>query len=506
MEKRCDAVVIGAGLGGLTAAALLAGEGLKVLVVEKASHPGGTAYTYRRKGFAFPMGPLGFSNPDLVRKILEGVGVEEDLELRRVSYLLSAFGQKVRLSQPFQDLVAELATLYPAERKGISKFFNDIREINNTLRDPGGVSSPKSPQLIKASAAAYLDRTVRDRHLRRILGSMGTREPYSGMPLLAAMWDLLCEKGVHYPKGGMRHLCDILTEAVEGGSRSGLIRLGAEAAEIIVEGGRAAGVIMSDGKAIGAGGVISNADFKTTFLRLVPSSKMPPELLQAVSQASQTMSNLQVCLGLDPSRVDLSAFDEGSRIIHRRDGLVDMDEEGVLIWDNLVIDPDTLAGEEMEIDLLSRDEPLLAPPGKAVMVIRVAADYRHFARFRTQYGKRKPGYVEYKTRLAQGLVAEASKLAPGLADAIEVMDVATPLTFEERGGRSEGAVAGWSWDYSVEHGGDTKELVLTPIARLYMAGYQAFSMLSLGGVPSAMQSGVKAARYLLEGAGPYEWV
>jgi phytoene dehydrogenase-like protein len=81
------------------------------------------------------------------------------------------------------------------------------------------------------------------------------------------------------------------------------------------------------------------------------------------------------------------------------------------------------------------------------------------------------------------------------------MDVATPLTFEERGGRSEGAVAGWSWDY-VEGEKGAVEIIRTPVSGLYMAGYQAFSMLALGGVPSAMLSGLKAAEYLISGAGP----
>ena len=82
------------------------------------------------------------------------------------------------------------------------------------------------------------------------------------------------------------------------------------------------------------------------------------------------------------------------------------------------------------------------------------------------------------------------------------MDVATPLTFEERGGRSEGAVAGWSWERIAREGREAVELVRTPIAGLYMAGYQAFSMLALGGVPSAMFSGLKAAEYLIAGADP----
>ncbi len=66
-------------------------------------------------------------------------------------------------------------------------------------------------------------------------------------------------------------------------------------------------------------------------------------------------------------------------------------------------------------------------------------------------------------------------------------------------GRPDGAVAGWSWERA---GGEVVELVRTPIAGLFMAGYQAFSALAMGGVPSAMLSGLKAAEYLLAGAGP----
>jgi phytoene dehydrogenase-like protein len=84
------------------------------------------------------------------------------------------------------------------------------------------------------------------------------------------------------------------------------------------------------------------------------------------------------------------------------------------------------------------------------------------------------------------------------------MDVATPLTFEERGGRSQGAVAGWSWDFEDNSDYYPLELVKTPILGLYMAGYQAYSALFMGGVPTAMASGQRAAEALLQGAGPIE--
>jgi phytoene dehydrogenase-like protein len=89
-----------------------------------------------------------------------------------------------------------------------------------------------------------------------------------------------------------------------------------------------------------------------------------------------------------------------------------------------------------------------------------------------------------------------------LSEAVEVLDVATPLTFEERGGRSEGAVAGWSWDFAENRDRAPRELIRTPIAGLFMAGYQAFSALFLGGVPTALESGNRAAEYILRGAGP----
>ena len=80
MSDRWDVIIVGAGVGGLTAASMLVKAGLRVLILERNPHPGGTAYVYHRKGFTFPMGPLGFSAPRLIRetlKMLDG----DDLKL-----------------------------------------------------------------------------------------------------------------------------------------------------------------------------------------------------------------------------------------------------------------------------------------------------------------------------------------------------------------------------------------------------------------------------------------
>ena len=108
---------------------------------------------------------------------------------------------------------------------------------------------------------------------------------------------------------------------------------------------------------------------------------------------------------------------------------------------------------------------MVSSGGNAVIVIRTEAEYSHFAKYRSGWRQRSPNYQEYKTRLAQALIREIDDLIPGLEKAILVMDVATPLTFEDQGGRSGGAVAGWSWDYEDLRDDQPKELIGTPITR-----------------------------------------
>ncbi len=497
MGRHYDVVVVGAGVGGLTAAARLAREGLRVLVVEQDSHPGGTAYTFIRRGFQFPMGPLGFSSPGLVREAWEGL-TGEPLELRRVDYLVRAFGLETVISHPFPLLEEELARIFPKEAAGIREFFEAVMRTVAVLRDPAAPAGSKP-------ASDYLRGLVGDERLRRILGSLGTLEPYSSLALIAAQWELMCNEGIHYPVVGFRRFCDGLAAAVTAGRSGSEIMLRSEVEEITASGGRATGVVLGDGTCVSAGAVISNADFKSTFLSLLAPGEVPPEWRDAVSGAKQTSSNLQVSLGVDAGRVDLSAFDQAGRIIYRRDPGAGLRDAGV-DWDVGEIDPQDLARQELELCLWSAGDEGLAPHGGAVLVIRTAAFHRHFIRFRPPGGgarvMRTHDYQDYKRRLGLTLVEEAGRVLPGLPEAVEVMDVATPLTFEDRGRRSDGAVAGWSWDFEEGHSQVARALVRTPLVGLYMTGYQAFSSLIMGGVPTAMESGLLAAEAVFSGAPP----
>jgi phytoene dehydrogenase-like protein len=509
MHGRWDTIVVGAGVGGLTAAAMLVKKGLRVLVLERNPHPGGTAYVYRRKGFSFPMGPLGFSHPGVIKRYLKELGEDDDLQFSRVHYRIKAFDLEIPLSLPFSEMKKELPRHFPSDAQGIEDFFKAMEEIaSGTKFHNSHIESSLIKRTDETFASKYLSERVHDWRLRRILGSLGTREPYSGLSLLAAMWNLMCQQGIWYPKGGMRLFGERLANSVareksEQESGVGEIRLGTEVAKIRVEQGRVLGVTLSDGTKIDGATVISNADYKTTFMKLMDPQVVPESWYGAVSNARQTGSVLQVCLALGSTKVDLSSFKEASRLIYRRKGAAFQGEDE-LNWNAAQVDPKTVAGQELEISLWSRDDETLAPEGGAVMVIRTEADYSHFARYRPAWRARLPEYYEYKNRIGQAILREIENLLPGLEDSVIVMDVATPVTFEEQGGRYEGAVAGWSWDYEDFQDGQARELVRTPIKGLYMAGYQAFSALLMGGVPTAMESGNRAASAVLLNVGPIE--
>jgi phytoene desaturase len=484
---------------------MLVKAGLRVLILERNPHPGGTAYVYRRKGFTFPMGPLGFSTPRLIRrtlKILDG----EELKLLPVQYRIKAFDLEILLSLPFPRMIEELTKLFPEEGQSVKQFFRDVEVIVSAMQLPDNpLNRSFLEETSKKSALEYLSGMVKDGRLRRVLGSIGTQEPYSNLPLMAAMWNLMSNEKIWYPAGGMRAFCERLARAAVGhrGNHRGAVemKLGTEVLEIRVERGKVLGVTLKDGTRMESPAIISNADYKTTFIKLMDPRSIPEEWYRAVVNAKQTKSVLQICLGVDTSKVDLSSFNEADRLIYKRSS---GNSSEALDGKLEAIHPEALAGQELEISFWSKNDRALGPEGTGVIVIRTEAEHSHFIEYRPSWRNRLPIYRDVKMRLGKALTQEAASVIPGLEKAILVMDVATPLTFEEQGGRSGGAVAGWSWNYEDCPDYRPRALVRTPIHGLYMAGYQAFSTIFMGGVPTAIESGKRASEAVLQGAGPVE--
>ncbi len=501
-----EVIVTGAGIGGLSCATKLAKQGKKVLLLEKNPHIGGTSHIFRRDGYAFPMGPLSFSHPQRVKEIFDDLGIKERIDFKRNHFQLNAPHLEIVYSHPLAELKESLVGIF-SDEKGIELFFAELEEIIDSVEDiwlwhPDYLLGKKRKNALKKKDDSFQDKIKRiegysltpcvsllDGHikntiLRNLLGSQGTSAPVMSVLNLAMMWNLMSCVGIWFPSCGIHGLADLMSEAFL--SSGGELITGSPVEKILIHDGRARGVVCRDGEIYEAPWIVSNADYKRTFFELVQEGPVADTFLKSLEAIPYAHSELCVYLGVDPQKVDFKAI-EALHLFYRR--FYDPNQNpGLEDFDN----------REVEICLWSDNAPELVPSGKAALVLRVGFPFNHFSYFWTGEKKRKQEYIPYKERLARSLVKTIDNILPGLSSSIEVMETATPLTYQDWGQRYRGSLAGWTWSVKNEKALGGKILVETPIANLLMAGIYAASELFLGGVPTALHTGIMAADLILE--------
>ncbi len=284
MAARDPVLVIGAGVGGLAAATLLAARGEPVLVLERAAAPGGKMRRIMVGEAGIDGGPTVFTMRWVFDALFAAAGarVEDHLGLAPVSVLARhAWVQ----GGPRLDLLADIdaaaeaigAFAGPAEARGYRDFVARARRIYQTLEGPfikgarptpislvGRVGLGGAARLLQTSPFSTLwdalGEHFRDPRLRQLFGRYST---YVGSSPFRAPATLMLiahveQDGVWLVEGGMHEVARAIERlAAAKGAR---FRYGAEVAEILVRGGRAVGVRLADGEAIAARAVVVNAD------------------------------------------------------------------------------------------------------------------------------------------------------------------------------------------------------------------------------------------------------
>lgn len=283
-------IIIGAGIGGLGVANLLAASGYAVTVLEQHESVGGRAGTLHKDGFRFDTGPSWYLMPDVFEHYFKLLGESmDDLELQRLSPAYKVFFEQQEPvvitsnlatdAQSFEAIeqgagtalrryVANSRTIYSLSLRHF--LYTNFERVRDLLHIDILLSMWRLPRLLLTPIDRYVSGYVRDQRLKQILEYpmvfLGT-SPFTAPAMYSLMSALDFDEGVFYPKRGMYSIIQKMVATADRVSVD--IQTGVTVQQIVIKNGRTTGVELADGTVIAADVVISNADLHDTETRLV---------------------------------------------------------------------------------------------------------------------------------------------------------------------------------------------------------------------------------------------
>jgi prolycopene isomerase len=488
-----DAVVIGAGNGGLTAALTLAQAGKKVLLLERHNIPGGCATSFVRGRFEFEVALHQLSGmgsperPGPLRAILGEMGVLDRLEFVEMENLYRVVFPgtfDVTLPTNREQLVKDLSLRFPKDADGLSRFLDLVYRFSMEMvqglffHDPD-ISKEKYPIYFKyafRNSQDVMDEFMESPFLKAILsvywGYVGV--PPSMLPfgdLAIMLWAYIEFKPYHL-KGGSQALSNaLLDKYLEAG---GEVRFNCAARKIVVDTGAVKGVITEQGDRVDAGVVISNASTIHTYIDLIDRDAVPAAELNAFKSRSIGPSAFTVYMGLDCEPAECGIHETTNFITTTVDA-----DRAFSLWKTM---------EQQGWALLTCydvSDPDFSPPGTCQAAL-VALQYGD-----PWYAVSPREYADAKYRYAEGMLQLAERVFPKIRDHIEELEAASPLTHLRYLGHPGGAIYGFD-----QYAKDSPFFLTnrSPIRGLFFAG----SWVGSGGFQPTLTSGRSTARSVLK--------
>lgn len=458
-----DAIVVGAGLGGLSTAACLAKAGRRVLLVEREDGVGGNARAFRRGPYTFDpaihVTAQGF-NIEFLDFYLAALGIQGEVELLRAedSFGVDIEGERYRLPVGLEALKDYLVEQFPHEAEGVRGFLKICAQTTRESQAPpprvglADLDAIKAqlPMLFKyrrSTLGDVLDEFIKDPRARAVCAASW---PYLGLPpgrtsfmAFAGAWMALLDPGPLYVRGSFQSLADALARCIEG--NGGEIVLSRSVTAIELDGGRVAGVKLDGGERVAAAVVVSNADARQTFEQMLPAEALPERFRRRLAKMRPSISAfvLYSAAKLDPAAHGLShehfVYPSGDH---------DAAYEGALRGE--------LGGTWFSLP--SIHDSTLAPAGEHVIVFSSLMAYD----IGEPWEQAKPRYTEL-------MLQAAERALPGYREALTFHDSATPATFQRYTLAAQGAAYGWenTPDQTVPKRLDYR----TPIEGLFLAGH-----------------------------------
>lgn len=268
-----DIVIIGGGLGGLTAGAKLARSGKKVLLLEQHDRVGGCATTFKRKDFTLEVGLHemdGVHPRDMKSRIFRDLDITNRITLIQVPefYRFVNGRQDVVVSHDPEEMKERLTRIFPDDQNGITAYFDQVMNIRQIMKQ-----NLLDPEM---TIGRFLDQIIKNEDLKLILlGNLGYfhDDPYGlSLGYYCMAQNSYYTGGGNFIRGGSQMLSDALASVIR--ENAGQVWLNHRATAIVVEAGRASGVVCrtKDGEEqlVQAKEIIANASIPQVAEELLP--------------------------------------------------------------------------------------------------------------------------------------------------------------------------------------------------------------------------------------------
>lgn len=479
-ENAFDAVIIGAGLGGLSCAAAFARQGFKPLVLEQHYQAGGYATTFKRRGgFVFDVSlhstTIGERNG--IHNLIPGFPEIKDVEFIPYKHLYRVIYPDYDLNVPAKNLkgyIAKVSEIFPEEKQGIEGLFEDMMgltgDINKYSSAEGSVDMTRFPSefpyLFKCFNKTWGDLVnmwINNPKLRTIVSSLWG---YYGLPpsKLACIYYVLptmgfLQEGGCYPLGRSQKISSSMVKFIE--ERGGKVMLQTRVEKILIEGHSAYGVKVEGGKEYTGKVVVSNANAYDTFHNMMNEEEHLKSYLARMDSFTASLSSFQVFLGLNKDLIGEIGIKD-AEIFYETGYDIEADYKA-----NLKADVENAGFGLMLYDNVYKG---YSPEGKNTVNILTLQGFEHWRKYEVDYWKgNKAEYLAEKERMADVLIKKVEKtLLPGLSKAVEVKEIGTPLTNVRFTGNYRGAIYGW--DQTLENSPPRRLAQRTPIKNLYLSG------------------------------------
>jgi phytoene dehydrogenase-like protein len=433
-------IIIGAGISGLSAGCYAAMNGYEVRIVEAHSLPGGLCTTWKRKGYSIDgscHSLVGSGPASSNHKIWRELGALQGRRFVDYEYfagMTALDGRVFRLYTDPDRLERHMKELSPADAAPIGKFCGYVRRFahfNLPVDKPAELMGflegmrmmigflpfiklfgELGSLTLEDFAARFKDPLLRD----------GIRNANYGAPgsLLTIIMPLgwMSRKDGGYPIGGSLALARAIEARFTG--LGGTVRYGARVIKVLERNGRATGVRLEDGTEMDADTVIAACDMKGTLTNLLDGSRIDPVHKELLDSGKLIGPVTQVAVGAD---LDFSGSPAAQLEAFQLPKPISIGGRAVE-WFNFkhyAYDPD------------------MAPRGKSVLLSMFLCDWPYWEKLKSD----PAAYKAEKERTAEVCIGALETRYPGLRAKVEMVDVATPLTYERYTGNWKGTHMSW---------------------------------------------------------------